>query len=95
VGDYDIDLKKMKATSPLLQHSLSRRECLILKLLAERAGDPVSRNEILDRAWGKNQYPTDRTVDNFIVRLRQKLERDPAEPEHIQTVRGIGYRLVD
>ena len=95
IGDYNIDLKKMQAVGPDAKHSLSSRECLILKLLAERAGDPVSRNEILDRAWGKNQYPTDRTVDNFIVRLRQKLENDPAEPEHIQTVRGIGYRLVD
>jgi DNA-binding response OmpR family regulator len=93
-GPSSIDLKKMTGTGPRGDVSLSRRECLILKLLAERNGEPVSRNEILDRAWGKSAYPTDRTVDNFIVRLRQQFEDDPAKPRHILTVRGVGYRLV-
>jgi DNA-binding response OmpR family regulator len=93
-GACRIDLKKMTGTGPNGEVSLTRRECLILKLLAERAGEAVSRNEILDRAWGAGHYPTDRTIDNFIVRLRQHFEADPADPKHILTVRGVGYRLV-
>jgi two-component system alkaline phosphatase synthesis response regulator PhoP len=92
-GASTIDMKRMEGSGPRGAVRLSRRECLILKLLAEREGEPVSRNEILDRAWGKSQYPTDRTVDNFIVRLRQHFEEDPAKPKHILTVRSVGYRL--
>lgn len=93
-GECRVDLKKMEGKGPHGSFGLSRRECLILKLLAERDGEPVSRNEILDRAWGKSKYPTDRTVDNFIVRLRQQFEEDPSKPQHILTVRGVGYRLL-
>jgi two-component system alkaline phosphatase synthesis response regulator PhoP len=93
IGQTRIDLKKMHADGPNGSFDLSRREVIILKLLYERKGEPVSRSEILDRAWGNNQYPTDRTVDNFIVRLRQYVEENPGQPEYIRTVRGIGYRL--
>lgn len=93
IGPARIDLKKMTGEGPRGEFSLSRREAIILKLLYERKGEPVSRADILDRAWGKSQYPTDRTVDNFIVRLRQYIEPDPSTPNHIITVRGIGYRL--
>lgn len=93
-GSARIDVKKMEGVGPRGAVSLSRRECLILKLLAERDGEAVARNEILDRAWSKNQYPTDRTVDNFIMRLRQHFEDDPSAPKHILTVRGVGYRLL-
>jgi two-component system alkaline phosphatase synthesis response regulator PhoP len=94
IGESTVDLKKMRSIGLGGEIELSRRECLILKLLAEREGEPVSRSEILDRAWGKSNFPTDRTVDNFIVRLRQYFENDPAEPRYIITVRGIGYKLV-
>ena len=55
---------------------------------------PVSRDEILERIWGLEAGPNNRTVDNFIVKLRKKVERKPNEPEHILTVYGFGYKLV-
>jgi len=54
----------------------------------------LSREELLNEAWGYNSYPTTRTVDNHVLRLRQKLERDPAHPVHFQTVHRTGYKFV-
>ncbi|MFO8072664.1 MAG: response regulator transcription factor [Polyangia bacterium] len=73
---------------------LSFYETAILALLDERRGEPVSRDEILDAVWGLDANPTNRTVDNFIMKLRRKLESDPSSPEHILTVYGQGYKLV-
>ncbi|RMH05320.1 MAG: DNA-binding response regulator [Planctomycetota bacterium] len=73
--------------------TLPAKEFGILKLLIEARGAVVSRNEILDRVWGGEAFPTPRTVDNFVVRLRRRFEEDPAAPRHILTVRGVGYRL--
>ena len=63
----------------------------MLKLLVERAGNAVSRDEILDRAWSADEFPTSRTVDNFIMRLRRLVEKDPANPRTIRSIRGVGY----
>jgi len=65
-----------------------------LRMLYERAGQPVSREEILNKIWGVDANPTNRTIDNFIVKLRRKLEKHPDRPEHILTVYGFGYKLV-
>ena len=73
---------------------LSFYEFELLKFLHERAGTPVSRDEILDKIWGLESYPTSRTVDNFIVKLRKAIEDDPAKPRHILTIYGQGYKLV-
>ncbi|MCB1095649.1 MAG: response regulator transcription factor [Verrucomicrobiae bacterium] len=73
---------------------LTAKEFGVLELLVSRAGEPVSRDEFLDVVWGYTAFPTTRTVDNHIARLRQKLERDPAGPEHIVTVPKAGYRFV-
>src|SRR5688572_19907995 len=73
---------------------LSFYEVKILELLHERAGQPVTRDEILDRIWGIEASPTNRTVDNFIVKLRKKIEPDVDKPRHIITVYGVGYKLV-
>ena len=72
---------------------LTQKEAVILKVLAEREGEVVSREELLDKAWGYELFPSTRTVDNFIVRLRKRFERDPQSPQHFHTVRGVGYRL--
>jgi DNA-binding response OmpR family regulator len=69
-------------------------EVEILRFLAERDGSPVSRDDILDRVWGIEANPTNRTVDNFIVKLRRKIEKNPNKPRHILTVYGQGYKLV-
>lgn len=73
--------------------TLSHKEALILKLLAEHENEVVSREHILDRVWGYETFPTTRTIDNFIVRLRKRFEREPEHPEHFHTVRGVGYRF--
>jgi len=73
---------------------LSRKEFGVLRLLAARAGQVVTRNEMLDEVWGHESYPTTRTVDNHIASLRAKLEDDPSKPRHLITVHGVGYKLV-
>jgi two-component system alkaline phosphatase synthesis response regulator PhoP len=74
-------------------HSLTHKEAMILKVLTDRAGSIVTREEILDRVWGYEVFPSTRTIDNFIVRLRKRFERNPEAPAHFHTVRGVGYRF--
>jgi DNA-binding response OmpR family regulator len=73
---------------------LSLYEAKLLKLLHDRASLPVSRDEILDRVWETKAHPTNRTVDNFVVKLRRKIEPNSERPQHILTVYGYGYKLV-
>ena len=68
-------------------------EARLLRYLVRHEGMVLSRQQILDAVWGSDYYGTDRTVDNFINRLRTKLEPDPRRPAHIVTVRGAGYRF--
>ena len=75
------------------EHALSFYEVELLRLLLERVGQPVSRDEILQKIWGLEASPTNRTVDNFIVKLRKKIETHPDKPAHILTVYGYGYKL--
>jgi len=72
---------------------LTQKEAMILKVLAEHEGEVVSREEILDKVWGYDLYPSTRTIDNFIVRMRKRFERDPESPVHFHTIRGVGYRF--
>jgi two-component system, OmpR family, alkaline phosphatase synthesis response regulator PhoP len=76
-----------------VEHTLTHKEAMILKVLAEAAGNIVTREEILDRVWGYEVFPSTRTVDNFIVRLRKRFERNAEAPQHFHTVRGVGYRF--
>ncbi len=75
------------------EHALTHKEAMILKVLSEREGNIVTREDILDRVWGYEVFPSTRTVDNFIVRLRRRFERNPETPMHFHTVRGVGYRF--
>jgi two-component system alkaline phosphatase synthesis response regulator PhoP len=93
LGEARVDFRAYAATIHGRTLELSPKETMILRCLAERPGDVVSRAEILDRVWGYDAFPTSRTVDNFIVRLRRLLEPDPRNPRYIHTVRGTGYRL--
>lgn len=72
---------------------LGERELTILRLLTGRAGQVVSRDDILDEVWGDEAFPSSRTVDNFVLRLRKLFEPDPAEPIYFHTVWGVGYRF--
>ena len=73
---------------------LTHKEASLLKLMVERRGCVVSRDEILNHAWSEDEFPTPRTVDNFIMRLRRLVETNPEEPQVIKSVRGIGYQMV-
>ncbi|MEB2313276.1 MAG: response regulator transcription factor [Sorangiineae bacterium] len=73
---------------------LSFYEVELLRFLFERQGQPVSRDELLNKVWGIDANPTNRTIDNFVVKLRKKLEERADKPEHILTVYGFGYKLV-
>lgn len=93
IGNTSIDLAKRTVTRGETQSTLSEKETGILQLLAAHRGETVSREKFLDVVWGYHAYPSTRTVDNFIAGLRAKLEDDPANPRHLLTVRGTGYRL--
>jgi len=93
IGDAKVNLGSHTLSVRGTTHELSFYEVEVLRLLAERMGQPVSRDEILSKIWGLEATPTNRTVDNFIVKLRKKLERQPEKPKHILTVYGFGYKL--
>jgi DNA-binding response OmpR family regulator len=94
-GDVVVDFQKQTCTRGGKRVDLSAKEFGVLKLLAEHAGEPVSRERFLDVVWGYAAYPSTRTVDNVLLSLRQKLEREAANPQHLVTVHGVGYRLED
>lgn len=94
-GDVTIDFRTRQLSKGRQAHPLSHTESEILRFLIGRRGRPASRGEILDAVWGEDAYPTTRTVDNFILRLRAKLEDDPRNPRLLLTVHGIGYQYVD
>jgi DNA-binding response OmpR family regulator len=93
VGSSQVDVKHFTVRRGGEELSLSHYEVEIMKLLYANAGRPVTRDEILDKVWGMNSYPTNRTVDNFIVKLRKKIEEDYRNPKHILTIYGVGYKL--
>jgi DNA-binding response OmpR family regulator len=72
---------------------LTHKECALMRFLFERRGKTVSRDEILNEIWSENEFPTTRTVDNFIMRLRRLVESDPENPQTIRSIRGVGYQL--
>jgi two-component system alkaline phosphatase synthesis response regulator PhoP len=94
-GDVRVDFRSAEATRAGEQVQLAAKELELLRYLAANAGAVLSRDELLDSVWGYDAMPTTRTVDVHIARLRQKLEADPATPEFIVTVRGLGYKLVN
>jgi len=94
IGDVNIETGSQTLTSGTNTMHLSFYEVELLKFLWEREGEPVSRDEILEKIWGLEAGPNNRTVDNFIVKLRRKIEPKPDRPVHILTVYGVGYKLV-
>ncbi len=91
-GRY-INFKTYEAKGPSGAYDLTRKECMVMKYLVEREGQVVSRDQLLDAVWGYHIYPTNRTIDNFILKLRKVFEDDPGSPKYIETVRGAGYRF--
>ena len=94
-GGNEVDFRAFRARSwNGAAQELTEKEAMILKVLAERPGEIVSREDLLERVWGYDVFPSTRTVDNFILRLRKRFERDPANPRHFLTVWGVGYRFL-
>ncbi len=93
-GSVTLDFKKYQAAVHGKEVELSAKEYDVLRYLIEHAGEAVHRHDLLDKVWGYEAMPTTRTVDNFILDLRKKLEDDPSHPEHILSVRGVGYKFV-
>jgi len=94
IGAAVVHPRKHEITRHRKTSALSFYEVELVRLLYERAGQPVTREEILDKIWGISGHATTRSVDNFVVKLRKKIEEDAAKPKHIVTIYGTGYKLV-
>lgn len=93
LGDVTVDLRRQIVMRDHEPVALNEKELGIIRTLAMEEGAPVRRETLLAHVWGFDTRPAVRTVDNYIVSLRRKIERDPSEPQYLITVGGIGYRL--
>jgi two-component system, OmpR family, alkaline phosphatase synthesis response regulator PhoP len=93
-GDIVIDFAKMELLRSGRPIAMTPQEFKILKFFAQNPERVISRDELLNEVWGYECYPTTRTVDNHIMKLRQKLEKEPMQPLHFRTVHGVGYKFV-
>jgi DNA-binding response OmpR family regulator len=93
MGDIEVDQERHQVRKAGRDVELTAKEFEVLMLLKRASGRVLSRQAIFDRVWGDSHHGTLRTIDNFISQLRSKLEDDAANPRHILTVRGVGYRL--
>ena len=91
--DVSVDFEKMQLTRSGKPVPLTRQEFKAMRYFAANPERVISREELLSEVWGYNCYPTTRTVDNHLLSLRQKLEKDPTHPVHFLTVHGVGYRF--
>ncbi|MFQ5582874.1 MAG: response regulator transcription factor [Calditrichia bacterium] len=94
IGNLEVNFATYNAFAGKQAVPMSHKEFEVLKYLWQHQNQTVSRDSLLEDVWGYDEYPTTRTVDNFILKLRQKIEDDPAHPRHILTVHGIGYKYV-
>jgi DNA-binding response OmpR family regulator len=93
-AEIAIDFKKMEVIREGQPIALTAQEFKTLKFMVQNPERVITRDELLNEVWGYHNYPSTRTVDNHILKLRQKLERDPANPVHFRTVHGVGYKFV-
>jgi DNA-binding response OmpR family regulator len=92
-GDVEIDFATFKIRRKGEEFELTSLEVEILKHLISHQGKVVTREALLDKVWGYDKFPTTRTIDNHILKLRKKIEDDPSHPRHIFSVYGEGYRF--
>jgi DNA-binding response OmpR family regulator len=93
-GDVEVDLRRCRVLRSGKPLDISSKEFDLLKYFVCHSGETLSRDRLLEEVWGYENYPTTRTVDTHLVRLRQKLEPDPEQPQYFLTVHGTGYRFV-
>lgn len=92
-ADLKINFKKQEMLKGIIPVRLSATEYRILHYFMNHEGEVISRDKFLDEVWGYDSYPTTRTVDNYILSLRKKIEDDPANPKHLLTVHKVGYKF--
>jgi DNA-binding response OmpR family regulator len=93
-ADIAIDFTKMEVVRNGSVLALTAQEFKTLKFMVQNPERVITRDELLNDVWGYHNYPSTRTVDNHILKLRQKLEKDPANPVHFRTVHGVGYKFI-
>lgn len=94
-GPFTLAFSRFQVTTQSGQtYELGQKECALLKLLHDLNGEVCSREDVIDKIWGEDKFPSNRTVDNYIVKLRRLFETDPQSHIEIQSVRGIGYKLI-
>ena len=95
VGELEVDFNtfEVRSLENEIVHLFSKREIDLLKLFQEKEGKVVSRDEILDRVWGKDSYPTARTIDNYILVFRKVFEKNPRKPQFFHSIRSVGYKF--
>jgi two-component system alkaline phosphatase synthesis response regulator PhoP len=94
-GSYWINFSSYKAHGIQGEIDLTRKESMLLKLLIDRKGEVVSRNQILQTVWDYDVFPSTRTIDNFILAFRKYFEPNPKEPVYFQSIRGVGYKFTN
>jgi two-component system alkaline phosphatase synthesis response regulator PhoP len=96
VNDKTVDFVtfEVRDTANQLVATLTKKEIELLRLFDSKVGQVISRNEILDSVWGQDQFPSSRTVDNFIVGFRKLFEVDQRNPQFFQSIRGVGYKFI-
>ena len=96
VGELVVDFNtfEVRSLENEIVHLFSKREIELLKLFQEKEGKVVSRDEILDRVWGKDSYPTARTIDNYILVFRKIFEKNPRKPQFFHSIRSVGYKFM-
>lgn len=93
-SDIVVDFGKLQIISGERVFQLTMMESDVLRYLIQNSGRPVSRKAMLENVWNLSEETETRAIDNFIVRLRRYIEKEPAKPRHLVTVRGLGYRFV-
>ncbi|MEY3844602.1 MAG: hypothetical protein RL293_1024 [Bacteroidota bacterium] len=96
IGRFRVDFSTFNVQNDAgtVIHQFSKREIELLTLFNEKEGKVISRNEILDRVWGTDQFPTTRTIDNYILVFRKLFEADQKNPQHFFSIRGVGYKFL-
>lgn len=95
IGDMEVDFARFKLRRKDKDIKLTSLEVEILRYMIDHRGEVVTRDALLDKIWGYEKFPTTRTVDSHILKLRKKIEKDPSNPRYILSVYGGGYRFVD
>jgi DNA-binding response OmpR family regulator len=93
-GDVYVNFRKQEITKGKKKLDMSAKEFQLLKYFVQREGEVITRHQLLDEVWGYNAMPTTRTVDNYILSLRKKIETHPSKPKHLITVHTAGYKFV-